>query len=89
VLLSGFPQPLELAGERVRTLRLARFPPGCCFGALPQYDEWVLVELAGAGAASPNTYAELRVRGTLQLGERVDATGLLESLYRLTDARVE
>jgi hypothetical protein len=32
---------------------------------------------------------EWRVRGRLEVGEAFDEAGVLESLYRLTDARVE
>lgn len=87
VLLRGYPQPLELDGEEVRLLRLTRFPPGCCYGTLPQYDEWVLVDLSSNPARNPNPYEPLRVRGTLELGEALDEHGRLASLYRLVDAR--
>ena len=89
VLLRADAQPLELDGERVRSLRLTRFPPGCCFGALPQYDEWVLVELDAGLDSWPGAFDELSLRGRLQLGEEVDAQGQLTSLYRLDAARAD
>lgn len=89
IVVSGYAQPLAFEEGRVVRLRLTRFPPGCCFGALPQYDEWIAVELGERGSFGYDAYSELRVRGRLELGEAFDELGGLESLYRLADARAE
>lgn len=88
VILTGFAQPLVFEDGHVQRMRLTRFPPGCCFGALPQYDEWVAVDLGEGGATNYDAYAELRVRGRLVVGESFDELGGLESLYRLEQAEV-
>lgn len=86
--LVGFSQALQVADGAARQLLVARFPPGCCFGTVPVFDEWVLVE-----PAAPVDLVELativRVTGTLAVGESLLESGAVECLYRLTDAAVE
>lgn len=86
--LLGFPLVTETAGNEVRALLLTRYPPGCCFGAVPVFDEWVLVELREPLAARDVPRRAL-ARGTLEVGERLDETGTALHLYRLQDAELE
>jgi len=87
VRVSGYPQIALLSGGRIHELMLTRFPPGCCFGAMPVFDEWILVELAepldpmdlGVGA---------EVIGKLDIGEKLSEDGFVENLYRMHEAKV-
>ena len=82
----GFSQTLRVAEGATEQLMVSRYPPGCCFGAVPVFDEWLLVELE-----EPVDLVELpgivRATGTLVVGEVVRGTGV-ECLYRLVRARV-
>ena len=86
--LVGYPQATRTEDGAVHELILTRFPPGCCFGALPVLDEWVAVtpaeplEAGGLGG-------RMRVRGRLSVGEQIDPAGFVTSLYRLAEAEVE
>ena len=82
VRLEGFPLVVENQSDRVAAFLLTRFPPGCCFGALPVFDEWVHVTLPEPVRAA-DLPARARVRGRLEVGEELDDLGTVRSLYRL------
>lgn len=81
--------PMVLAHERgiVTEFLLTRFPPGCCFGALPVLDEWIHVKLEDGYSAGPPTQA-VEVTGVLDVGEKLIEEGLVESLYRMQASKV-
>jgi len=85
VTLVGFSQALQVSDGAAQALLVARFPPGCCFGTVPVFDEWVRVE-----PAEPVELVELpslvRATGTLVVGESLVESGEVECLYRLTGA---
>ncbi|MCB9914458.1 MAG: DUF3299 domain-containing protein [Planctomycetes bacterium] len=85
VELAGFPLVLDLEGREVREFLLTRFPPGCCFGAVPVADEWVRVVLR-APLDAQAVPGQAVVRGRLEVGEVLDDDGGLSGLYRLADA---
>lgn len=88
VALAGFAQVTSFEAGRVRAFVLARYPAGCCFGGLPQYDEWVDVELA-RDAEVPDGSRPLRAVGRFEVGEVLGEEGYVLSLYRLREARLE
>ena len=83
----GFSQTLRISEGTAEQLMVSRYPPGCCFGAVPVFDEWVLVELD-----EPVDLAGLpsivRASGKLVVGEVLRGNAV-ECLYRLVEARVE
>lgn len=88
VTARGYPIVLVQARGVVTEFLLTRFPPGCCFGALPVLDEWIHVTFEAGYPAGPPEQT-LAVTGVLELGERVDENGFAESLYRMRASRVE
>ena len=88
VELEGFPLITRVVGERADRLLLTRFPPGCCFGAVPVLDEWVAVELAAGSMDAGTGFDPVRVRGNFVAGEVLDEKGRVDSLYRLVEAQV-
>ena len=82
VTVVGYPLVAELDGVETGSFLLSRFPPGCCFGAVPVLDEWIAVE-APAGTPALPPAVPVRVTGTLEVGEVLDANGFAESLYRM------
>lgn len=87
VVLEGFPLVVDLDEGEVRELLLTRFPPGCCFGAVPVLDEWVLVELEQPLPAD-EVPPQAALRGVLEVGEILDERGAAQSLYRMRAGRV-
>lgn len=87
VTVEGYMQVTSFEAGRVRAFVLARYPEGCCFGGLPQYDEWLDVELARE-APAPLGSRPVLVEGRLELGELLSEDGFVLSLYRLREARL-
>lgn len=83
IALVGFPLVTGAEGSMVEELLLTRFPPGCCFGAVPVFDEWVLVRLDEPLRAS-ELPRRARVEGLFEVGEELDELGSALSLYRMT-----
>jgi hypothetical protein len=71
----------------VSSFLLSRFPPGCCFGALPFPDEWIAVTLTDP-VAPLAADIPVEVTGTLEVGELLDGQGFVTSLYRMQGERV-
>ncbi|MEM7310713.1 MAG: hypothetical protein AAF682_28830 [Planctomycetota bacterium] len=89
VRLQGFMITVDFRIGTVQSFMLARFPPGCCFGATPVFDEWVDAHPGSDGVIQRSGYAPLAVTGVLEVGEELDEDGFVRSLYRLRDAEVE
>lgn len=90
VAVEGFMLATDFDGQTLKRFMLSRFPAGCCFGGTPVLDEWIDVSLAPDGGAPSDTYsAQVRVVGTLDIGEDVAEGGAVKSLYRMTDAKFE
>lgn len=83
----GFSQTLRVSAGSAEQLMVSRFPPGCCFGTVPVFDEWLFVELAEP-VDLVGLPSIVRATGTLAVGEVLRGSGV-ECLYRLVDARVE
>jgi hypothetical protein len=86
--VGGYTQVLEVEDGAVPELLLTRFPPGCCFGAIPVYDEWIRLELAEPLPAEDVPPVAL-ARGRLSVGEELGEDGTAQSLYRMTAAEIE
>ena len=83
----GYLIPTELEDGRVRRGMLTRFPPGCCFGAVPVLDEWIAVTFVEA-IDRPPAGSAFEVAGQLEVGEELDQDGRALSLYRMPRARL-
>jgi hypothetical protein len=87
VRVEGYPRAAGIEDGRVTRLLLTRFPPGCCYGALPVLDEWIDVAPAEPlEARGLPPFAA--VVGRLEVGERLAEGGGVLSLYRMSDARL-
>ena len=89
VRLEGFMLTVDFEGGRVESFVLSRFPPGCCFGATPVFDEWVDARPDDGGVEQVSGYTPLEVVGRLEVGEALDEEGFVTSIYRLREASVE
>lgn len=90
VEIRGFMLAVELDGDDVKTFILSRYPQGCCFGAIPVFDEWIDVKVGdGSQDAFEDLRREVTVTGPLEMGEVTDEQGRVQSIYRMQDAVVE
>ncbi|MEX1025249.1 MAG: hypothetical protein WD226_09245 [Planctomycetota bacterium] len=83
VVISGFMIAVDWKDRKIDRFLLGRFPPGCCFGQTPLFDEWIEVDNTGANSEEFSAYETITVRGTLDVGEVLDDDGYVLSLYRL------
>jgi hypothetical protein len=50
VMVTGYMLPLKMTGNRVSEFLLVSSPMICCFGTVPQMNNWIVVRMTGAGA---------------------------------------
>ena len=88
IRLRGYVLALTSGGP-VQEFLLNRYPPGCCFGARPALDEWILVSVSeGFDPGGPGDRI-VEVEGVLEVGELQDAEGFALSLYRIEAESVD
>jgi hypothetical protein len=73
--------------ERVTEFVLVESLWGCCFGAVPDVNQTILVRLDPQTTAAYSA-APMLVSGRLEVGERREA-GFVTSLYRIVDAKLQ
>ena len=88
VQLQGYMIAVDFVDGTVGSFVLARFPPGCCFGATPVFDEWVDARPGPGGVTQRSGYEPLAVTGILEVGEELGQEGFVRSLFRLREAEV-
>jgi hypothetical protein len=75
------------SSERLTEFVLVESLWGCCFGAVPEVNQTILVRLDPQASADYSA-APLLVSGRLEVGERREA-GFVTSLYRIVSATVQ
>jgi len=88
VEIEGYMIPIEVEQGKVRSFILSRTLSGCCFGDMPNIQEWVDVRMQDGTDADYIPYAPVLVIGRMSVGELVDEYGIT-SLYRMTAESVE
>lgn len=83
VQLAGFMIAVDFKNKQIEDFMLCRFPPGCCFGGVPLFDEWVDCTPNYAEKRDWSPYEMILVEGTLEVGEVVDEDGFALSIYRM------
>ena len=84
VSVIGFVLPVETDGERIDSFLLLRDLQMCCYGTLPELNEWVYVEVPDyLEAKNLISDTPIKVWGTLQVEPRFKDDFLL-SIYSLT-----
>ena len=83
VSVEGFMLVANWKDKEIERFMLGRFPPGCCFGAIPVYYEWIDVVPEVALTEDYSPWFPISVTGTLDVGEVTDEDGYVESIYRL------
>lgn len=80
--ISGYMMPVEVDGEAVKSFVLVRDQQLCCFGRMPNLNEWVMVAMS-SGTTEMNMDEPIEVEGSFEVGEQIE-DGAVLSLYRLT-----
>jgi hypothetical protein len=86
VVLTGFMLPLRMDEGRCVEFLLVRSQAMCCFGQVPELNEWVHVTAAPEGLRA-QLDVPLRVSGTLRVGALFES-GFCSSIYRMDDGRL-
>ncbi len=81
VVLTGYMVPLQLADGRARTLLLMKDVTTCCYGAIPKMNDYVVVEMKGAGV-EPNQDVPVQLTGVLHIAEKRE-NGYIVSLFQM------
>ena len=84
ISVTGFVLPIETVGERLDSFLLLRDLQMCCYGTLPELNEWIYVQVPNhLEAKNLISDTPIKVRGTLQVEPRFKDDFLL-SIYSLT-----
>jgi hypothetical protein len=88
ISIMGYIMPIDVDEEwRVKTLTLVRDQMVCCFGNVPEINEWVYVRLKTPQRADQMIDVPVIVFGTLEVGEEIQS-GTLANVYRVEADRV-
>lgn len=81
ISITGFMLPTKFKDGRVTEFLLMKDQSGCCFGAMPRINEWIIVKMK-QGGVPPLMDMPLTFVGTLKVGE-VFEEGYLAGIYQL------
>ena len=81
VAITGFMLPIKVAGGLTTEFMILKNQSACCYGIVPQVNEWVIVHTRGKGV-KPIMDIPVTAQGTLHVGEQRDV-GHLIGIYLL------
>lgn len=88
VQVTGFMNPIEFDGDGVKNFALTAIPGGCCYGAIPRLNEWVVVTMPEGQRADYAYYDPVTIFGSISIGELYE-DGVILSLYRMTPEKID
>jgi hypothetical protein len=86
VAVTGFMLPTKFKDGKVTEFLLMKDQSGCCFGAMPRINEWIIVKM-GNGGIPPLMDVPLTLVGQLKVSE-VFEEGYLSGIYQLNGERM-
>ncbi|MHC4137017.1 MAG: DUF3299 domain-containing protein [Planctomycetota bacterium] len=87
IAIKGFMIPLKNDGEDVVEFVLVRNQNACCFGIVPNMNEWIHIKMDPEQVAPYAIDIPITVFGKLEVGETYE-NDLLMSIYRMQSNRV-
>lgn len=81
ISITGFMLPTKFKDGKVTEFLLMKDQSGCCFGAMPRINEWIIVKMTNGGVP-PLMDMPLTFLGKLKVGE-VFEEGYLAGIYQL------
>ncbi len=85
----GFMIPMTVERNNARTFILAQSRATCCYGAIPNLNQWIYVDMDRGKTAEAIMDVPVTVFGTLKVGTQYDEKGSGWCLYRMTSDKVE
>lgn len=86
VSVTGFMLPTKFKDGKVTEFLLMKDQSGCCFGAMPRINEWIIVKMTNGGIP-PLMDVPLTLVGQLKVGE-VFEEGYLSGIYQLAGEKL-
>lgn len=81
IAITGFMLPTKFKDGKVTEFLLMKDQSGCCFGAMPRINEWIIVRMT-QGGIPPLMDIPLTLGGQFKVGE-VFEEGYLSGIYQL------
>lgn len=81
ISITGFMLPTKFKDGKVTEFLLMKDQSGCCFGAMPRINEWIIVKMM-QGGIPPLMDIPLTLIGKLKVGELYEE-GYLSGIYQL------
>ncbi len=81
IAITGFMLPTKFKDGKVTEFLLMKDQSGCCFGAMPRINEWIIVKMT-QGGIPPLMDIPLTLVGQFKVGE-VFEEGYLSGIYQL------
>ncbi|MCX6945716.1 MAG: hypothetical protein WCL24_11000 [Verrucomicrobiota bacterium] len=85
-IVTGFMLPVKMDGGLVTEFLLVKDPMMCCYGVVPNMNEWVVVRM-GSGGVRPLMDVPISFYGTLKVGPMFE-NGYLTGIYLLEGERM-
>lgn len=86
IAITGFMLPTKFKDGKVTEFLLMKDQSGCCFGAMPRINEWIIVKM-GNGGIPPLMDVPLTLVGQLKVGE-IFEEGYLSGIYQLNGEKL-
>ncbi len=84
----GFMIPMTVEKNNARTFILAQSRATCCYGAIPNLNQWIYVDMDRGKSAEAIMDVPVTVFGTLKVGTQFDERSTGWCLYRMTSDKV-
>lgn len=85
-VVTGFMLPVKMNGGLVKEFLLVKDPMMCCYGAVPNMNEWVVVRMKGDGVR-PLMDVPVSLYGDLKIGAFFE-NGFLTGIYEMQGDRL-
>ena len=81
VVIQGYMFPLKSSGRRVKEFLILRDHSWCCYGEIPEINEWIIVK--SETGFKPVLDVPINFYGKLRVGERFDENRFLVGIYQM------
>ncbi len=89
IVIEGYMIPISVDKGKVTSFILSRYFASCCFGQMPEMNEWIEVEVEGDSGIDYLPYGAVVCQGAFSVGEVLDDYGYVRSLFRMKATTVK
>jgi len=83
ITIEGYITPIKVANRKVVRVLFTIGHFGCCFGAMPKMNEWIIIDMDEDVAMSHAPLDPVRFTGRLEVGGLIDEQRYLYAIYRM------